>query len=354
MAEARPATLTREDRRQQFIESGWWVSIPFTTVPAHWVYQGENRLDANYYAQESQLASRIVVDSGYPSRQLGQVAANIWYPSRFKRILSNANDGVPFIGATELVHLRPEVKYYISSNSTADVNSLIAKENSLYITRSGTVGRISLFSKRLKGKALSEHIIRLDISQFPGYVYAFLSSSIGQALISRSVFGSSVSEIEPHHLASVPVPLLPEEIQAEIHAEIMRAYALRDEANALLDEADELLHEKLGLPRFDESLVPYLPPPATPRLPANRPEMPHPKAFSIRASEIEESLRCLIPRTCGKNGYLTIESGRVRTHTSGSNSSQNLYSASVQENICAQRVRYSVFARFASASNATL
>ncbi|MEW6503903.1 MAG: restriction endonuclease subunit S [Chloroflexota bacterium] len=287
MAEARPATLTREDRRQQFIESGWWVSIPLTTVPVHWVYQGENRLDANYYAQESQLASRIVVDSGYPSRQLGEVAANIWYPSRFKRILSNANDGVPFIGATELVHLRPEVKYYISSNSTADVNSLIAKENSLYITRSGTVGRISLFSKRLKGKALSEHIIRLDISQFPGYVYAFLSSSIGQALISRSVFGSSVSEIEPHHLAGIPVPLLPEETQAEIHAEIMRAYALRDEANTLLDEADELLHQKLGLPRFDESLVPYLPPPTTPRLPASRPEMPHPKVFSIRASDLE-------------------------------------------------------------------
>jgi len=288
MAEAKTTILTREDRRRQFIESGWWVSIPLTTVPAHWVYQGENRLDANYYAQGSQSAYRVVVDSRYPLRQLGEIATNIWYPSRFKRILSNADDGVPFIGATELVYLRPEVKYYISTDSTAAVNSLIAKENTLYITRSGTVGRVSLFSRRLKGKALSEHIIRLETPQFPGYIYAFLSSSIGQALISRSVFGSSVSEIEPHHLAGIPVPLPPEEIQAEIHAEIMRAYAMRDEANALLDEADELLHEKLGLPRFDESLVPYLPPPTTPRLPANRPEMPHPKAFTIRASEIED------------------------------------------------------------------
>jgi type I restriction enzyme S subunit len=287
MAEARPATLTREDRRQQFIESGWWVSIPFTTVPAHWVYQGENRLDANCYAQASQSAYRIVIDSGYPSHQLGEIATNIWYPSRFKRIFSNADDGVPFIGATELVHLRPEVKYHISPVSTAAVNSLLAKENTLYITRSGTVGRVSLFSRRLKGKALSEHIIRLEIPRLAGYIYAFLSSSIGQALISRSIFGSSVAEIEPHHLAGIPVPLLPEEIQTEIHAEIMRAYALRDEANALLDEADELLYQKLGLPRFDESLVLYLPPPATPCLPASRPEMPHPKVFSIRASDLE-------------------------------------------------------------------
>jgi len=36
--------------------------------------------------------------------------------------------------------------------------------------------------------------------------------------------------------------------------------------------------------------VPYLPPPAMPRLPVNRPEMPHPKAFSIRASELNERL----------------------------------------------------------------
>lgn len=84
------------------------------------------------------------------------------------------------------------------------------------------------------------------------------------------------------------MPLPPEDFQAEIHNEIMRAYALRDEANDLLDEADRLLHEKLGLPVFDEGLVPYLPAPSAPRLPANRPELPHPKAFSIWASELAD------------------------------------------------------------------
>jgi hypothetical protein len=65
MAESRPATLTREDRRQQFIESGWWVSIPFTTVPAHWVYQGKNRLDAGYYTAKANAALRAVNDCGF-------------------------------------------------------------------------------------------------------------------------------------------------------------------------------------------------------------------------------------------------------------------------------------------------
>jgi type I restriction enzyme S subunit len=154
-----------------------------------------------------------------------------------------------------------------------------------------------------------------------GYLYAYLSSWIGQALISKDQYGSAIKHLEPHHLAGVPVPLLPEEIQAEIHAKIMRAYALRDEANALLDEADELLHEKLCLPRFDESLVPYLPLPTMPRLPANRPEMPHPKAFSIMASELEErfdaSFHVPVAKTAiallGKSNYQPVQLGRITT-----------------------------------------
>jgi hypothetical protein len=65
MAESRPATLTREDRRQQFIELGWWVSIPLTTVPVHWVYQGENRLDGGYYTAKANAALRAVNDCGF-------------------------------------------------------------------------------------------------------------------------------------------------------------------------------------------------------------------------------------------------------------------------------------------------
>jgi hypothetical protein len=65
MAESRPATLTREDRCQQFIELGWWVSIPLTTVPVHWVYQGENRLDGGYYTAKANAALRAVNDCGF-------------------------------------------------------------------------------------------------------------------------------------------------------------------------------------------------------------------------------------------------------------------------------------------------
>jgi len=291
MAEARTAILTREDRRQQFIESGWWVSIPFTAVPAHWVYQGENRLDAGYYTAEANAALRVVSDCGFVVQPLEKLTEPLYYPGRFKRVYAkNPENGTPFLTASEMLQFRPTSAEYLANNTSA-VEICRVQQGWILITRSGTVGRCVIVGERLAKFAITDDVIRVQAKNVPlGYLYAYLSSWMGQVLISKDQYGSAIKHLEPHHLAGVPVPLLPEEIQAEIHAEIMRAYALRDEANALLDEADELLHEKLGLPRFDESLVPYLPPPSTSRLPANRPEMPHPKAFSIRASELNERL----------------------------------------------------------------
>jgi type I restriction enzyme S subunit len=289
MAEARTATLTREDRRQQFIESGWWVSIPFTTVPAHWVYRGENRLDGGYYTAEANAALRVVSDCGFEIQSLEQLTEPLYYPGRFKRVYAkNPENGTPFLTASKMLQFRPTSAEYLANNSSA-AEICRVQQGLILITRSGTVGRCVIVGKRLAKFAITDDAIRVQAKNVPsGYLYAYLSSWMGQVLISKDQYGSAIKHLEPHHLAGIPVPLLPEEIQAEIHAEIMRAYAMRDEANALLDEADELLHERLGLPCFDESLVPYLPPPTTPRLPANRPEMPHPKAFSILASELQD------------------------------------------------------------------
>lgn len=290
MAEMSTAhVITREDRRQQFIELGWWVPIPFATIPAHWLYQGENRLDGGYYTAEANAAFRAVNDCGFEVQTLEKVTAPIWYPGRFKRIYAkNPADGTPFLTASEMLQFRPTSTEYLANNTSA-VDICKVQNGWLLVTRSGTVGRCVIVGKLLGKFAITDDAIRVQAKGVPiGYLYAYLSSWIGQVLISKDQYGSAIKHLEPHHLASVPVPLLPEDIQSEIHAQIMRAYALRDEANELLDEADRLLHEKLGLPIFDESLVPYLPAPSAPRLPANRPEMPHPKAFSIRASELSD------------------------------------------------------------------
>ena len=69
------------------------------------------------------------------------------------------------------------------------------------------------------------HVIRIipnDILK-GGYIFAFLSSKIGRALIQRPIFGSVIQHIEPPLLESLPIPVLNEEMMAEI-AELAETY----------------------------------------------------------------------------------------------------------------------------------
>lgn len=279
--------ISNEELRHHYIISGWLESIPLSIIPAHWLYADEQRLDGGYYAQEAIAARRIIMDSQFPITPFGQLVKDIWYPNRFKRVWSDPKFGVAFLGGTEILHLRPDPKY-ISRQETSKIDELICSHNSLLITRSGSVGRVVLANKTIAGKALSEHVIRIDTKadSFFGYYYAFLSSKFGQTLLVRNTFGSAVSEIEPHHISSIPIPILPENEQQTIHEAILRVYGLRDEANDLLDRAETLLHEELSLPIFNEGLVPYLTAPNVKEKIA--PYMPHPKAFSIQVSELDE------------------------------------------------------------------
>jgi len=279
----------REERRQQFAKEGWWYPVPITKFSSNWLYKGEHRLDAGYYADDVIAALHTVNDCRFPLSEVEYMTESIFYPTRFKRIWASRDQGVPFIGGTEILHLRPDPKF-ISASQTVNLSSLFVEEGYILITRSGSTGRAVFANKTITSYAISEHVIRVvPLSDtLPGYLYAFLASTIGQTLINRNTFGSTVPEIEPHHIASIPVPIVPEPVQQAIHNEVVKAYAIRDEANDLLDEADEKLHRELGLPRFDESLVKYLPPPPCPK--TNRPGISHPRAFTVRASELSERL----------------------------------------------------------------
>lgn len=306
--------LSLDQRRQQYIELGWWVSIPLTIVPAHWLADGEQRLDGSYYAQDAIAALGVVNNCGFETKPLAQVVTDIFILDRFRRIYAtNEKSGWPYLSASEALEFRPTSDRWIAQDhAPKQAEHHFVKAGWILVSSSGTVGRTILATKRLEKYFLTHDLLRVVPNQSPlsGYIFAFLSSWIGQTLISKDQYGSAIKHLEPHHLAGVPVPLLPEGEQKAIHADIMRAYELRDEANQLLDEADELLHDQLGLPRFDESKVPYLPRPIRPA--TNRPEMPLPKTFSITISALNERLDASYHVPVARTAIELLHKGKYR------------------------------------------
>ena len=127
--------------------------------------------------------------------------------------------------------------------------------------------------------------------------------------MTKDQYGSAIKHLEPHHVADIPVPLLPEEEMNEIAGGIQKAYFLREEANSLLDDAMEELYTELSLPVFDEQhLVEYLPRPEA----AIEPQVDTGKlqAFMVRASALEERLDASYHIPLAKSATDVMQSGR--------------------------------------------
>jgi type I restriction enzyme S subunit len=301
---------TQEERRQTFVESGWLVSIPLSIVSSHWLLRGEQRLDGEYYAAGAVSALRAIHDGNFEIRTVQEITKPVYYPGRFKRIYAKTiTDGMPFLTASEMLHFRPASNEFLA-NSTNYIDACKVQAGLILVTRSGTVGRCVVVGKRLSNFAITDDALRVQVSLIPaGYLYAYFMSWVGQALITKDQYGSAIKHLEPHHLANVPVPLLPDGDQEIINNEIMRAYGLRDEANALLDEADELLHRELDLPRFNETQASYLPTKSAGSMPF---EMPHPKPFSIPASDLEERLDASFHNPIARLAVHILKSGKYQ------------------------------------------
>lgn len=218
--------------------------------------RNDNRLRGSSYSPEAYAARRRLKRSGFPLVPLGspQVTGDIFYPSRFKRAYVDAEFGIEFLSSSEVLFANPSSSNFISKGLTRNLDSYRVQPGWVLVTRSGTVGNVTIATQDYEGKAVSEHVIRVVPAETvcTGYLYALLTSEPGLALIQGYIFGSVVDEIEPKHLADLPVPLLPHAVQQCIHELVMTACDLRVQANAKLVQADEQFHQVNNLPRLSQ------------------------------------------------------------------------------------------------------
>ncbi len=236
------------------------VPLKYCTVKLSDVISRGKRLEASVFDVESLHAYQMINTGKYPAMPLigdNSPVKRAYYGARLKRnyVESNYPNAIGFVGSSEMLDCYPQpVKYMEDSDRTKELH---VRRGDILISRSGTIGNLTYVGKTLSKLLVSEHAIRMECRDYPGYVYAFLKSKTGQSLIRSNVYGAVIQEIEPEHLATIPIPNAPVEIKAHINDLIVSSYDLRDESNALIDEATALLVKELHLPdihSFDVAL----------------------------------------------------------------------------------------------------
>ena len=232
-----------------------WCGISLAEV----IKKGK-RLEASVYDVESKQAYERVKNGIYPSVNLIGVNSPVQkahYGGRLKRnyVEKNCENSIGFIGSSEMLDINPQpVKFMIDDERVSDLH---VKRDTVLLSRSGTIGNMSFVNATLEKFLISEHAMRLECDSYPGYVYAYLKTKTGQALIRSNIYGSVIQQIEPEHLVSIPIPNAPDGIKSKIDELVLQSYSLRDESNALIEKATRLMVEELCLPTIEHFDVGY-------------------------------------------------------------------------------------------------
>lgn len=227
-----------------------WCSVSLSEM----VERGK-RLEASVFDVEAKHAWELINSNKYgciPLLGVDSPVKKAHYGGRLKRnyVPKSHENVIGFIGSSEMLDIYPQpVKFMVDDQRVSDLH---ITENTVLLSRSGTIGNVAFVNKTLSHFLVSEHAMRLECNDFSGYVYAYLKTKIGKKLVTSNIYGAVVDQIEPEHLVSIPIPNAPQALKQKIHDLITKSYELRDESNILIDEATKLLIEELHLPAIED------------------------------------------------------------------------------------------------------
>jgi len=226
----------------------------YTEFNSEWLYKGTNRLDGSFYINEGVNVQIKLIDKNIKTVKLSTFTKDIFYPTRFKRIFAKMGEEyIKFISSSDMLRFESDSVKRLSIKKNK-IDNLLLKRGWILVSRSGTVGKTSYVHENFEELAGSDHIIRIvpkEDFKYSGYLYAYLNSIVGYSLLTSSMFGSVVDEIEPADLEKLPVVWQDEDTQKTIHEKIVLAFKHRSKANKLLNEALENLYLKLNIPKLE-------------------------------------------------------------------------------------------------------
>ena len=231
--------------------------ITWSSVSLSDVLNRGKRLEASVFDVESKHIRDVLKTGKYPLVRLDGDDGFIeesYYPGRFKRIYCGRKDGIAFYLPSQMTDIYPEPTKWISKLTKVSIDELKLKKNTLLLTRSGTIGNVTIVSKTIENEVFSDDVIRTSFKNEEdlGYVYAYLKSEYGNNILKTNSYGSVITHIEPEHFKEMLIPDAPYSLKKKIHDLVIQSYNNRDKSNQLIDEATQTMIDELKLPPVEK------------------------------------------------------------------------------------------------------
>ncbi|MBE4737234.1 methylation-associated defense system restriction endonuclease subunit S MAD5 [Streptomyces caniscabiei] len=223
-----------------------------------WLDRQGLRLDAKPYLSGAfatrRLLERLTVEKMPLSEVTAGHAGGIYNGPQFRRVyLTDPEHSVPFVGSKDMLvaDLSSLPRLRKTDAESSSLHYLRLEPGMTLISCSGfNAGRRSYVRPDMAGYWSSQDVLKVvpDPGKIgAGYLYAFLASRFGEALVKGTVYGSAVKHIEPHHIEGIPVPRFDVAVEKEIHELMESAAALRAASQQGLSDATRDLFETAGL-----------------------------------------------------------------------------------------------------------
>ncbi len=170
------------------------------------------RFDASYNLSEAILYENLIKTLGYHT--LDSICSQIFGGGRAHRYYTNdRNRGVPYLSNSDLGKANPLRSCKYSLKSKIDDSSILRK-GMIVTGRVGAIGQTQYIGESFEKMQTmgSDNVIRIVPKEHAGFLFAYLSSKVGNSMFWKYATGGVQPFISSAMVGQILVPILPNQI----------------------------------------------------------------------------------------------------------------------------------------------
>lgn len=202
----------------------------------------KERLDAFSFVSQNSILARLVNKRKHQT--IGELSLIHKVRNRDSRVyVKNKSKGLMYLSNSDISKTNITDVQFMSKKFLSNIEDQKIVVGDILTSAVGAIGTVCYVNKQLEGSVISGNLLRFTPRTNAGYIFAFLQSKYGQAVLKDLASGSVQEFITPPKLGKLAIPSFSPETQKRIHNLITNVVDLRVKANDLLKES-EIMFEK--------------------------------------------------------------------------------------------------------------